>query len=234
MSSRSFKRLKRTGNKPEWIFVVHKRRKVPVTEYVKKGNDLVPVKVMKEFPAGLTILHGKGIGRLDDEEIKDLMKIHSGELPVTKARDVHILSEEELNDLMRGYLNKEYYMDVIEIPVGYIGKKGEKIQLKERIPVMQVINLKRYNWLPKYLYARFLRAVCEALGIIYRPFMLDAVFPVPLTPKAVIQFKPKPFWVEYERRIEAAKEREKLVKSEFDESIEFLKKLKEYEKEKRK
>lgn len=196
-------------SKPEWVFVVHKK------------------------PPGLTVLHGRGISRLSQKEIKELMKIHGGELPVTRARDVHVFSEDELRDLMRGYLEKEFYMDVIEVEVGRIEQKPP-VPLKGRIPVMQVINLKRYDWLPKYLYPRFLRHVCEALGIIYRPFMLEAVYPVPLTPKAMVEFRPKPFWYKYEKRLEELKTRDKITKSEADEAIEFLRKYKEYEKEKKK
>lgn len=69
--------------------------------------------------------------------------------------------------------------------------------------------------------------VCDALGIIYRPFMLEAVYPRPLTPKALVEFRPKPFWYQYEKRAKELEERSKVVASEIKDLEELSKLLKE-------
>jgi hypothetical protein len=135
-------------------------------------------------------------------------------LTIEHMGDTHQLSEKEMRDLMRGYLRGEYYMEVIK------DKEGHEIH------VLTMIDLSRYKWLPKYLYRRFLMYVCDALGLVYRPLMLEAVVSVPLTPKAVVEFAPKPYFYEYEKRAAELGERRKVTMSEIDELMKFSELLK--------
>jgi len=118
-------------------------------------------------------------------------------LVIDHMSDKHILSEKELREIMRGYLKGEHYEAVI---------KDE--ETGELVHVLHIIDLSRYTWLPKYLYKRFLRSLCEALGLIYRPEMMEAVTPVKLTPRALVRFREKTIW---EKEEEHAKETEDVV-----------------------
>ena len=136
-------------------------------------------------------------------------------LTVEHLGDVHQLAVEELRDLMRGYLKGEYYMYVIYDP-----------EEKAYIHVMTMINLGRYRWLPKYLYNKFLRCVCEVLGIPFRLQMLDAVVPKPLTPKARVVFPEKKPWDEGLERCKELKEKFDRDKEEIEGLIKFFKEVK--------
>ena len=140
-------------------------------------------------------------------------------LTVDHRGDIHQLAVKELRDLMRGYLKGEYYMDVVYDP-----EEGAYIH------VLTMINLARYPWLPKYLYTKFLRCVCEVLGIPYRPQMMDAIMPRHLTPKARVVFPEKlekKLWDEGLGRCEELKEELDRDKEYIEGLIKFFKEVKE-------
>lgn len=136
-------------------------------------------------------------------------------LTINHMGEVHQLAEVELRDLMLGYLKGEYYIDVVYDP-----------EERAYIHVMTMINLGRYRWLPKYLYKKFLKCVCEVLDIPYRPRMLDAVVPKPLTPKARVEFAEKKPWDEGLERCEELKEKLDRDKDMIEGLIKFFKGVK--------
>lgn len=138
-------------------------------------------------------------------------------LLVDHMGEVHQLTRKELEDLMRGYLKGEYFMDVI------YDEEGKAVH------VMKMIDLSRYTWLPKYMYRRFLKAVCDTLGLVYRPFMLEAVTARRLTPKAMVEFGEKPFWHEPEERAKELAEKYEYVHGEIEALERFFKMQKEKE-----
>jgi hypothetical protein len=117
-------------------------------------------------------------------------------LTVDHMGEAHQLAEKELRDLMRGYLKGEYFMDVVYDP-----------KEKAYVHVLKIIDLSRYKWLPRYLYKKFLKCVCEVLDIPYRPQMLDAVTAQRLTAKARIAFAEKKLWDLAEERAKELAER---------------------------
>jgi len=136
-------------------------------------------------------------------------------LTIDHLGEVHQLAEKELRDLMQGYLKGEYYMDVIYDP-----------EERAYVHVLTMINLGRYGWLPKYLYKKFLKCVCEVLGIPYRPQMLEAVVPKPLTPKARVMFAEKKPWDLAEERAKELEERYERVWEEIEGLEKFFKEVK--------
>jgi len=132
---------------------------------------------------------------------------------------IHVLSGEELKDIMRGYFQKEYYYAVIvDVETGH------------EIHVMRMIDLSKYTWLPRYMYRRFMKAICEALGIVYRLEMLDAITSKPLTPKVRVIFPQKSVFEKVEKRTAEIKEREESIKREIENLREFMKGQKEEKK----
>jgi len=136
-------------------------------------------------------------------------------LTVNHLGEVHQLAEKELKDLMQGYLKGEYYMDVIYDP-----------EERAYVHVLTMINLGRFRWLPKYLYRKFLKCVCEVLGIPYRPQMLEAVVPKPLTAKARVAFAEKKPWDLAEERAKELEERYERVWKEIEGLEKFFKEVK--------
>lgn len=133
--------------------------------------------------------------------------------------EVHLLSRVELEDIMRGYFQKEYYYAVIvDVETGH------------EIHVMRMIDLSRYTWLPKHMYRRFLKAACEILGIVYKLEMLEAVTSKRLTPKAIVVFPQKSVFEKAEKRTAEIKEREESIKREIENLREFMKGQKEEKK----
>jgi len=142
-------------------------------------------------------------------------------LKVTHDRIVHTLSEREMREVMKGYFQKDYYMDVVKDEEGNL------------VHILHPIDLSRFAWLPRYLYVKFVKSVCEALGIPFRPMMMESIVPVPLTPKARVEFRQKTIIEKTEARVEEIKTREGAMKREIDEIKQFfegMKKLKEEEK----
>jgi hypothetical protein len=142
-------------------------------------------------------------------------------LKVTHDRVVHTISAFEMKDVMRGYFEKEFYMDVIT------DEEGHKVH------ILSPIDLSRFTWLPRYYYREFVMSMCEALGILFRPLMMESVVPVRLTPKAKVMFREKTIIEKTEARVEEIKTREEAMKREIEDINNFfrgLKKLKEEEK----
>ena len=159
-------------------------------EKEKKKRDLKAEWIFKEFkkPPGLAIDH---------------------------MGEVHVLSDDDLRDLMRGYLQEYVWKGKIS---------GEVFELTP------VVDLSRYAWLPKYMYRRFLRSVCEVLGIIYRPELLEEMIFPPETEKARVEFAEKPFWAAPEERAKELAKRYEYVYDEIEALERFFKSVKEKEK----
>jgi len=138
-------------------------------------------------------------------------------LAVDHMGEVHVLSEEDLRDLMRGYLREYVWKGKIE---------------EEVFPIEPIIDLTRYSWLPKYMYRRFLMAVCEALGIIYRPELLEELVYPRETEKARVEFPEKPYWIEPEKRARELSQRYEYIYDEIEALERFFKSVKEREKKK--
>lgn len=132
---------------------------------------------------------------------------------------IHVLSEVELRDVMRGYFPKEYYMDVLVDT-----ESGERVYIKH------LIDLSRYTWLPKYMYVRFLRATCEVLGIPYKAEMVEAVTSKRLSPRAVMFFPEKSLIEKAETRTAEIKEREEAINREIAKLRVLMESLKEEKK----
>lgn len=132
-------------------------------------------------------------------------------LKVIHGGDVHVLSEAEMRTLMHGWWRKEW-------------KLGER----RYISVEHRVDLARYKWLPKYMYKRFVKAVCEALGIVYRPYMVEYLTP-PKMRKAKIVFPEKMPWDKALKRSEELKEKVEYYKEFYEALDEFFKKVKKIE-----
>ena len=141
-------------------------------------------------------------------------------LKVTHDRIVHTVSLFEMKDVMRGYYEKEFYMDIV------VDEEGHKVH------ILHPIDLSRFAWLPRYLYVKFVKSICEALGIPFRPLMMESIVPVPLTPKARVEFRQKTVIEKTEARVGEIKEREEAMKREIEEISKFFKGLKKLKEEK--
>ena len=141
-------------------------------------------------------------------------------LKVTHDRIVHTVSLWEMKDVMRGYFDKEFYMDIV------IDDEGHKVH------ILHPIDVSRFGWLPRYLYVKFVKSVCEALGILFRPIMMESIVPVPLTPKAKVEFRQKTIIEKTEIRVAEIKEREEAMKREIEDINKFFKGLKKLKEEK--
>jgi len=133
-------------------------------------------------------------------------------LKVSCKRYVHLLSEKELKDLMRGELEKEFT---------FKGKIDE-----EEIKLTPTVDLHRYDWLPKYMYRKFVRAVCDLLGIEYTPQMIVEMVFEPETPKATVEFREPTLIDKTEKRAEELKNTLASYRSEIDTLEQFFKGVK--------
>jgi len=88
------------------------------------------------------------------------------------------------------------------------------------------VDMARYPMIPKRLYRTLLVRATEALGIIYRPYMLEQIIP-PKVKKVRIEF-PEPFvWDVALKRAEDLKRRIDYVEKEYISKFEALLKLRE-------
>jgi hypothetical protein len=133
-------------------------------------------------------------------------------LVVEHFDEVHTFSEKDLKDLLKGFLEKEYV---------WRGKIGE-----EAFEISPVIVLERFKWLPKYLYPRFMRAVCEALGVPYSRAIVEALMYEAETPKAKIEFREPTEWEKAEKRAKELSQRYERLWEEIEALEKFYKEVK--------
>jgi len=123
--------------------------------------------------------------------------------------DRYNFSKEELEEISVGARSIRFF------------DKDEK-KWKER---KESIDLARYPWLPKGMYRTFMMNVCDALGIVYRPYMLERIMPEVL-PKARIEFRQKLEWEKQLERTEDLKVKYKIINEEIKVIDEFYKMVK--------
>ena len=102
--------------------------------------------------------------------------------------DKHNFSKDELEEVVTG-----------EKSISYFDVADKKWKEKK-----ELIDLGRYPWLPKGMYRAFVMNACDALGLVYRPYMVERITPEAM-PKARIEFKQKS---EVEKVLERTKDLE--------------------------
>jgi hypothetical protein len=133
-------------------------------------------------------------------------------LVVEHYDEAHTISEKEMRDLLKGFLEKEYV---------WKGKMEEEV-----VEIPPVLTLERYKWLPKYLYPRFMRAVCEALGVPYSRAIVEALVYEAETPKAKVEFKEPTEWEKAEKRAKELSQRYERLWEEIEALEKFYKEVK--------
>jgi hypothetical protein len=87
------------------------------------------------------------------------------------------------------------------------------------------VNMKYYTMVPKVMYRAFMIKVCEALGVVYRPYMVKRVTPE-VMPKARIVFPEKTVFEEMEKWVETQKVSYRILSEEIKALEEFFKMVK--------
>jgi len=123
----------------------------------------------------------------------------------------------------------EWVFKVFKKPAGLmIDHMGDRITLSEReLRELTVgkVDMARYPSIPKRMYRTFLMKACEALGSIYRPYMLEQVTP-PKVEKARIEFPQKMPWDTALEEVEELKLKEEYWREEIAQLEEFFRRAK--------
>lgn len=83
--------------------------------------------------------------------------------------------------------------------VDHFGDKTTFSEAELNVLVTGKVDMARYTQFPKSEYRTLLRRACEALGIVYRPYMLEQIIP-PKVQKARIEFPEPREWDLAEKR----------------------------------
>ena len=138
------------------------------------------------------------------------IEVVDGTVVVDHFGEVHVISKKECKEIYKEAMERYYEILPERIKKGYWG-----------LPY----SLARYKWLPKYMYRRFLRAVCEAVGKPYRAWMVDVLTP-PKRVKARIVFPKKMEWDVLEERAKELKKKIEWYKGFIDDLEKFFKEVK--------
>lgn len=123
----------------------------------------------------------------------------------------------------------EWVFKVFKKPAGLmVNHMGDRMTLSKReLKELSLgkVDMARYPAVPKRMYRTFMVKVCEALGIIYRPYMLEQVTP-PKVKRVRIEFPKKMPWDTALEEVEELKKKEEYWREEIAQLEEFFRRAK--------
>lgn len=157
-------------------------------------------------PPGVTVNHGGDIHEFSEEELLDLT------MEYILIRDMVVASEDY-----------EVFMEWFSLPSVYVIYGREIPSYRARI---QEVNLGIYEWLPKYMYVKFLKAVCEAVGVEYNNLLLVMLTPPAKGRSWKLEFHEKTELEQIEERTKDLKTRYSMINTEINALERFFKEMK--------
>lgn len=128
---------------------------------------------------------------------------------------------------------EEWTFKVFTSPPGLsIDHFGDRLQLsKSELEdlVEGKVDMARYPMIPKYMYRKIIHSACDALGLVYRAWMVERVTP-PTLPKARIEFPPKSIFDEILERTKDLEVKYRIYNEEIKALEEFFRMIKEVKK----